>query len=426
MVDVAKVKMFGMNVGTFRWDAMYDVARFEYDAQFVGRGIEPSPLMMPVQQGRVYSFGHLNRDVFNGLPGMLADSLPDTYGRALFDQWLALTGRSVGNPIETLCFLGQRCMGALEFEPATGPIPDVGMKIEIDSLVEVAREALSNKKEFGVNLNADRKAAIAEILRLGTSAGGQRAKAIIAYNKETGEVRSGQIQAPEGFDYYLIKLDGVSAEAGFKDTENFGRLEYSFSQLAKACGIEMTACSLIEENGRAHFLTKRFDRVDGRKIHMQTLCGIAHYDFHLRRAYSYEQAFSVMRRLRLSYSQAEEMFLRMVFNVVIRNQDDHTKNISFLMDKTGRWRLSPAYDIGFAYNPNGSWTDTHQMSINGKFDNITRKDLLACATSNNIKNASGVIDKVCDIVSKWPEMARNCGVPQDMIDARLPHMLLKI
>lgn len=317
-------------------------------------------------------------------------------------------------------------MGALEFEPATGPISDVGMKIEIDSLVEVAREALSNKKEFGVNLNADRKAAIAEILRLGTSAGGQRAKAIIAYNKETGEVRSGQIQAPEGFDYYLIKLDGVSAEAGFKDTENFGRLEYSFSQLAKACGIEMTACSLIEENGRAHFLTKRFDRVDGGKIHMQTLCGIAHYDFHLRRAYSYEQAFSVMRRLRLSYSQAEEMFLRMVFNVVIRNQDDHTKNISFLMDKTGRWRLSPAYDIGFAYNPNGSWTDTHQMSINGKFDNITRKDLLACATSNNIKNASEVIDKVCDIVSKWPEMARNCGVPQDMIDARLPHMLLKI
>lgn len=385
-----------------------------------------SPLMMPVQQGRIYSFGNLNRDVFSGLPGMLADSLPDTYGRALFDQWLALTGRSVGNPIETLCFLGQRCMGALEFEPATGPISDVGMKIEIDSLVEVAREALSNKKEFGVNLNADRKAAIAEILRLGTSAGGQRAKAIIAYNKETGEVRSGQIQAPEGFDYYLIKLDGVSAEAGFKDTENFGRLEYSFSQLAKACGIEMTACSLIEENGRAHFLTKRFDRVDGGKIHMQTLCGIAHYDFHLRRAYSYEQAFNVMRRLRLSYSQAEEMFLRMVFNVVIRNQDDHTKNISFLMDKTGRWRLSPAYDIGFAYNPNGSWTDTHQMSINGKFDNITRKDLLACATSNNIKNASEVIDKVCDIVSKWPEMARNCGVPQDMIDARLPHMLLKI
>lgn len=270
MVDVAKVTMFGENIGTFRWDNAYDVARFEYDSQFVGKGIEPSPLMMPVQQGRIYSFGNLNREVFNGLPGMLADSLPDTYGKALFEQWLTLTGRTSGNPIETLCFLGKRCMGALEFEPATGPGSDPNMKIEIDSLVDVAREALLNKKEFGANLSADKRAAIAEILRLGTSAGGGRAKAIIAYNKETGEVRSGQVEVPEGFDYYLIKLDGVSAEAGFKETENFGRLEYSFYQLVKDCGIDMTDCSLIEENGRAHFLTKRFDRVDGGKIHMHS------------------------------------------------------------------------------------------------------------------------------------------------------------
>lgn len=425
MVDVARARMFGMNVGTFRWDSSYDVARFEYDAQFVEKGIEPSPLMMPVQQGRIYSFGNLNKEVFNGLPGMLADSLPDTYGRALFDKWLTLTGRTVSNPIETLCFLGQRCMGALEFEPATGPASS-DMKIELDSLVEVAKEALSEKEGFGANLDMDRKAAIAEILRLGTSAGGQRAKAIIAYNKETGEVRSGQVQAPKGYDYYLIKLDGVSAEAGFKETENFGRLEYSFSLLAKECGIETTDCSLIEENGRAHFLTKRFDRLNGEKIHMQTLCGIAHYDFHLRRAYSYEQAFNVMRRLRLSYSQAEEMFRRMVFNVIIRNQDDHTKNISFLMDKTGKWTLSPAYDIGFAYNPKGSWTDTHQMSINGKFDDINRQDLLACAAANNIKNAAEVIDKISESASKWPEIAKNCDVPKDMIDARLPYMLLNI
>ena len=425
MVDVARVKMFGMNVGTFKWDDTYDMARFEYDEHFVGKGLEPSPLMMPVKQGRIYSFGNLNRDVFYGLPGMLADSLPDTYGRALFDKWLSMVGRTSGNPIETLCFLGQRCTGALEFEPATGPIT-TDMKIEIDSLVEVAKEALSKKEEFGTNLDADRKAAIAEILRLGTSAGGQRAKAVIAYNKETGEVRSGQVQAPTGFDYYLIKLDGVSAEAGFQETENFGRLEFSFSLLAKECGIEMTECALIEENGRAHFLTKRFDRVNGNKIHMQTLCGIAHYDFHLRRAYSYEQAFNVMRRLRLPYSQAEEMFLRMVFNVVIRNQDDHTKNISFLMDNVGKWRLSPAYDLGFAYNPKGAWTNTHQMSINGKFDDITRKDLQAFAISNNIKNANEIIDKVCEVTSKWPEMAKNCGVPKEMIDARLPYMLLNI
>ena len=425
MVDVARVKMFGMNVGTVKWDDAYGVARFEYDGQFVGKGIEPSPLMMPVRQGRVYSFGNLNRDVFNGLPGMLADSLPDTYGRGLFEKWLAMIGRTVGNPIEILCFLGQRCMGALEFEPATGPVAS-DVKIEIDSLVEAAKEALSKKEDFAANLDGDKKAAIAEILRLGTSAGGQRAKAVIAYNKATGEVRSGQIQAPAGFDYYLIKLDGVSAEAGFKETENFGRLELSFSQLAKKCGIEMTECSLIEENGRAHFLTKRFDRADGGKIHMQTLCGIAHYDFYLRRTYSYEQAFNVMRSLHLPYSQAEEMFLRMVFNVVIRNQDDHTKNISFLMDEAGKWRLSPAYDLGFAYNPNGAWTDTHQMSINGKFDDITRQDLMDCALSNNIKNAAESIDKVCEEASKWPEIAKNCGVPQEMIDARLPYMSLDI
>ena len=426
MVDVAKVRLFGMDMGAFRWDESYNVARFEYDKDFVAKGIEPSPIMMPVQQGRVYSFGNLNRDTFNGLPGMLADSLPDTYGRALFDQWLALIGRTSGNPVETLCFLGQRCMGALEFEPATGPASDGNMKFEIDSLVDVAREALSKKKGFGVNLDTDRKAAIAEILRLGTSAGGQRAKAIIAYNKDTGEVRSGQITAPEGFDYYLIKLDGVSAEAGFKETENYGRLEYSFSELVKRCGIDMTECSLIEENGRAHFLTKRFDRENGKKVHMQTLCGIAHYDFKLQRGYSYEQAFNVMRRLRLPYSQAQEMFRRMVFNVVLRNQDDHTKNISFLMDSDGKWRLSPAYDMGFAYNPTGAWTKTHQMSINGKFDNLTRKDLMECAAVNNIKNASEIIDHTCDVASGWPILAKECGVPQSMIDSIVPHLLLNL
>lgn len=426
MVDVAKVRMFGQNIGTFVWDDSYRVARFEYDNDFVGKGIEPSPIMMPVQQGRIYSFGSLNWDTFNGLPGMLADSLPDTYGRALFDQWLTLTGRTTSNPVESLCFLGQRCMGALEFEPATGPSSDVNMKFEIDSLIDVAREALSNKKDFGVNLDVDRKAAIAEILRLGTSAGGQRAKAIIAYNKETGEVRSGQISAPEGFDYYLIKLDGVTAEAGFKETENFGRLEYSFSELVKNCCIDMTECSLIEENGRAHFLTKRFDRENGRKLHMQTLCGMAHYDFRLKNGYSYEQAFNVMRRLRLPYSQAQEMFRRIVFNVVVRNQDDHTKNISFLMDPSGQWRLSPAYDMGFAYNPKGAWTATHQMSINGKFDNITRADLLSLANANNIKNASEIIDHVCETAAGWPELAKNCGVPQKMIDSIVPDMLLSI
>ena len=408
--------MFGLPVGTVRWDDLYDIARFEYDSRFVGRGLEPSPLTMPVREGRVYSFAGLNRETFRGLPGMLADSLPDTYGRALFDRWLALTGRTSSNPVETLCFLGRRCMGALEFEPAMDIPYDPHTQYEINSLVNVASDALAEKSSFGVNLNDDKKAAIAEILRLGTSAGGQRAKAIIAYNKSTGEVRSGQVEAPIGFDYYLIKLDGVSATAGFKETGNYGRLEYSFYKLAKACGIDMSECSLIEENGRAHFLTKRFDRKDGKKIHMQTLCGIAHYDYRIHRAYSYEQAFGVMRALRLPYSAATEMFRRMVFNVVVRNQDDHTKNISFLMAEDGQWQLSPAYDMGYAYNPQGGWTATHQMSINGKFDDINRDDLLTFARQNNIKEAESIIDEVRDTVSQWPEMAKTCGVPSETVN----------
>ena len=426
MVDVAKVNMFGMPVGIFRWDERHQVVQFEYDRGFSKRGLEPSPLMMPVQEGRVYSFAGLSGETYRGLPGMLADSLPDTYGRALFERWLTLTGRTSGNPVEMLCFLGKRCMGALEYEPAMDVSSGTNQRYEIDSLVDVAREALSDKASFGVNLNDDKKSAIAEILRLGTSAGGQRAKAIIAYNKDTGEVRSGQVEAPDGFGYYLIKLDGVSAQVGFRKTENYGRLEYSFYQLACACGIQMSESSLLEENGRAHFLTRRFDREGGRKVHMQTLCGIAHYDFRLHRAYSYEQAFGVMRALRLPYSEAQEMFRRVVFNVVVRNQDDHTKNISFLMGEDGRWRLSPAYDMGYAYNPQGGWTATHQMSVNGKFDAITRADLLTLASANNIKDAAAVIEEVCDVASHWPELAREAGVPEHIIEAIVPNMMLRL
>ena len=425
MVDVAKVKLYGETIGIFRWDGRNNIVQFEYEKKFIGRGLEPAPLMMPVLPGRVYSFRNIGEETFKGLPGLLADSLPDTYGRALFDRWLALTGRTSSNIVETLCFLGKRCMGALEFEPAIYDYSP-NLKIEIDSLVDVASEALLKKESFGVNINDDKRSAIAEILRLGTSAGGQRAKAIIAYNKSTGEVRSGQIDVPDGFEHYIIKLDGVTATTGLRETGNYGRLEYSFYKLAETCGIEMSECSLIEENGYAHFLTKRFDRADGKKIHMQTLCGIAHYDYRLHRAYSYEQAFNVMRALRLPYPQAQEMFRRMVFNVVIRNQDDHTKNISFLMGEDGVWRLSPAYDMLYSYNPNGGWTATHQMSINGKFDNITRKDLLECGASNNIKRASSIIDEVCEAASKWPTIAKECDVPQNRIDSITANMLLNI
>lgn len=426
MVDIARVNLYGRPVGSVRWDNSLQRAFFEYADTFIDGGIEPSPILMPVREGRVYSFSDIGRETFKGLPGMLADSLPDTYGRALFARWLALTGRTSGNAVETLCFLGKRCMGALEFEPAMASPYGRDVAIELDSLVKVASEALAEKEEFGANLAEDKKAAIAEIVRLGTSAGGQRAKAIIAYNRQTGEVRSGQIDAPEGFGYYLIKLDGVTAEAGFRETQNYGRLEYSFSKLVKECGIEMSECNLIEENGRAHFLTRRFDRENGEKVHMQTLCGIAHYDYRMPGAYSYEQAFNIMRALRLPYSQAQEMFRRMVFNIVVRNQDDHTKNISFLMDRTGKWRLSPAYDMGYAYNPKGGWIARHQMSVNGKTDNITRADMLELARRNNIKDAAGIIDMISETVSRWPSMAKECGVPQTMIDGIYSEMKLSL
>lgn len=417
MVNVARVILWGEVIGTFRWNERYDLAEFEYSPYFIGKGLEPSPLMMPVREGRVYSFGNLNRATFSGLPGLLADSLPDTYGRALFDRWLSLTGRSSGSALESLCFLGKRCMGALEFEPAVETGTDLDKEFEIETLVDVAREALSGKDAFSVNLDNDRKAAVAEILRLGTSAGGQRAKAIIAYNKATGEVRSGQIPAPDGFRQYLIKLDGVTADAGFRETTNYGRLEYSFHKLARECNIDMTDSLLIEEGGRAHFMTERFDRKGNNKIHMQTLCGLAHYDFRMSRAYSYEQVFTVMRRLHLPYSQAEEMFRRMVFNVLVRNQDDHTKNISFLMDRDGKWRLSPAYDMGYAYNPEGSWTSQHQMSIGGKFDGICRNDLVECGKANGIKDPQIIIDKLLDAVSLWPRIAKECEVPDSVADS---------
>jgi serine/threonine-protein kinase HipA len=308
-------------------------------------------------------------------------------------------------------------MGALEFVPAYADYLEQSEKLEIDSLIEVANQVLANKEAFHTNLQADAKEAIANIIRVGTSAGGQRAKAVIAYNDATGEVRSGQTTAPEGFDYWLLKLDGVTnKELG--DPTHWGEVEYIHSLLAKEAGINMTECRLYRENGRAHFMTRRFDRVNGEKLHMQTLCGLAHYDFNMLHAYSYEQAFGIMRRLRLPYTDAEEFFRRMVFNVVARNQDDHTKNISFLMDKQGVWHLSPAYDMSWAYNPAGGWTATHQMSINNKWDNITREDLLSVAYEMNIKRAARIIDQVSEAISHWRQLAKEqTEIPQSTIDA---------
>ena len=415
MVTTAEVHLWEHFVGTVLWNAERGVASFEYEPSFLNKGLKVAPITMPLTD-EIYSFPNLPQGTFMGLPGMLAEALPDAFGRALLDSWLAAQGRQDANPVERLCFQGQRSMGALEFIPSKERSLTFQQAIEVGMLVEAAREALHNKESFVTNMSKPDEALL-DIIRVGTSAGGQRAKAVIAYNDATGEVRSGQTMAPDGFDYWLIKLDGVTnKELG--DPMHFGEIEYVHYLLAKSAGINMTECRLYREHDRAHFMTRRFDRVNGHKLHMQTLCGIAHYDFNMLHAYSYEQAFGVMRRLRLTYPEAEEFYRRMVFNVVARNQDDHTKNISFLMNPKGEWRLSPAYDMSWAYNPNGGWTATHQMSVNNKWDNITREDLLTVAGEMNVKGAKKIIDQVVDAVAQWQRLAKeNSDIPQSTIDA---------
>lgn len=415
MVNLAKVYIWGEFAGAVLWNDETQSASFEYDPAFAAKGWDLSPIRMPVTPHRIYSFGNLSQDTFLGLPGLLADALPDAYGKALLDRWLATVDRTFANPVERLCYQGKRSMGALEFVPAQDNFLEKGAKIEIDSLVHVAREVLNQKAELDTNIQVDTREALANIIKVGTSAGGQRAKAVIAYNDKTGEVRSGQINAPKGFEHWLLKLDGVTnAELG--DPKHFGQIEYVYYLMALKAGIEMTECRLLTENDRAHFMTKRFDRRNGNaKIHMQTLCGIAHFDYKMLRAYSYEQAFQVMRQLRLPYTQAEQMFRRMVFNVVARNQDDHTKNISFLMDKDGVWNLSPAYDVSWAYNPNGEWTSQHQMSINNKWDDIGMDDFLVVAGTMNIKRPREIIEQVADAVSHWSVLAKEYDIPRSTI-----------
>lgn len=424
MVNLAHVKIWGEMVGYLFWREDNQTATFEYTPEFKRLGLDLSPIVMPLTSQRVYSFSNISRETFLGLPGLFADSLPDAYGKALLDRWLASNGRNFANPVERLCYQGKRSMGALEFEPAHNDYLETSSNIKIDSLVATAREVLNQREAFSTNMS-DTKEALINIIKVGTSAGGQRAKAIIAYNDTTKEVRSGQIDAPEGFEHWLLKLDGVTNnELG--DPQRYGKIEYIYHLLAKEAGINMAECRLLEENGRAHFMTKRFDRHKNNKIHMQTLCGIAHYDYKMLRAYSYEQAFQIMRRLRLPYNQAEEMYRRMVFNVVARNQDDHTKNISFLMNRTGKWSLSPAYDVSWAYNPQGDWTSKHQMSINNKWDDITREDLVTVAQNMNIKHHNEIIEQVTDAVSHWRKLATEYEIPEDTIRQIEQSLQLKI
>ncbi len=410
VVRVAKVTLWDTLVGAVAWNEDKGCADFEYDPRFLDKGWDIAPLLMPTTgaQGKIFSFPALNRDTYRGLPGLLADSLPDRFGNAVLDAWLAREGRDPLSisPIERLCYTGKRGMGALEYEPALERGSTGSTAVEVEHLVALARAVLDERKRFESDLS---EKGLHEILRVGTSAGGARAKAIIAFNPATGKVRSGQIEGLAGNEYWLIKFDGVSG-AGLADPRGFGKVEYAYHLMAKRCGIDMMPCRLHHENGRSHFMTKRFDRIGSQKLHLQTLCAVAHFDYNDPTLYSYEQAFQTMRSLALPYTDAEQLYRRMVFNVVARNQDDHTKNFSFLMDATGRWRLAPAYDITYAFDPANRWLAAHQLSVNGKRTNINRQDLLAVAHNMNIKKPADIIDAVVDAVADWPKFAKEAAV----------------
>lgn len=421
-MNTAIVNIWGKMAGAVAWDEKSGWASFEYDPAFKRLGWELSPLKMPLSpEQRIYSFPELRKetgssfDTFKGLPGLLADMLPDRYGNELINLWLAQQGRPENsmNSVEMLCFIGKRGMGALEIEPTILKQNVNTFSVEIDSLVEIASKMLSKKEAFVANLKSEEEKAMREILKIGTSAGGARPKAVIAYNEKTGEVRSGQTRAPEGFEHWLLKLDGVS-EVQLGATHGYGRVEYAYYLMALDCGIEMMPCRLLEENGRAHFMTRRFDREGSyTKHHIQTFCAMKHFDYNRVNSYSYEQLFQTMRELKLTYAEAEQMFRRMVFNVIARNCDDHSKNFSFILKQGDRWRLAPAYDLCHAYRPGSEWVSRHALSVNGKRENITREDLIVIGRSIRNKKAEEIIDQVNDTVHNWNYYADKAGVDKD-------------
>ena len=415
MDRVIKVTLWGEEVAAVVWDGGRDVAVLEFFDSFIQSKYDLAPLTMPIedlQRGeRIFSFPALSGKTFQGLPGLIADSLPDDYGNSVIDEWFSKKGLAMNiTPVDRLMYIGKRGMGALEYEPVMAePLLNESTTIEIAELAAIAGNILNEREKFKANLSENKRELI-EVLKVGTSAGGAKPKAIIAYNEATNELRSGQVKAPAGFSYWLLKFDGVEGGKIKDNPAGIGRIEYAYHKMAVDCGIRMTECRLWNEGQRAHFMTKRFDRnEEGEKIHIQTLCGIAHYDRDKR--YSYEQVFQVMRKLYLPYPEMEQMYRRMIFNVMARNHDDHTKNHSFVMDKEGNWSLSPAYDLCYSYSPSGTWTRLHQLSVNGKRDEFTYNDLLEVAGKADIRNPREIVEQISEVIVRWKQYAIATEVP---------------
>ncbi len=422
-VTRAIVRMWGTDIGYVNLHEGQQIANFEYDRDFQRSGIEVSPLRMPLGKG-VFQFPELSLKSFHGLPGLLADSLPDKFGNAIIDMWLATQGRSPEsfNAVERLCYIGNRGMGALEFRPDKRRGRPPASRIHVAQLVKLASEVLTHRSALAtVFANRHEEQAVREILRVGTSAGGARAKALIAWNPETNEVKSGQVPAEIGYEYWLMKFDGVrnNRDKELADPEGFGAIEYAYHKMARDAGISMMPCRLFEENGRRHFMTKRFDRTeDGGKRHMQSLGAIAHFDYNMAGAYGYEQALMIMEKLNMGRDAIEQQFRRMVFNIVARNQDDHVKNIAFIMERKGNWSLSPAFDLTYSFNPSGDWTSAHQMTLNQKRDGFVMKDFESCARLARLKQgqAKAMVYEVQSVVRKWRDYADDVGVHPDQRD----------
>lgn len=404
------VNLWGQRVGALIWDANRNLALFEYDREFVSSGLEISPLSMPLSD-KIYQFSELKETrTFQGLPGAIADSLPEKFGNRLLDTYLARHGKKLQdlNPLERLCYIGSRGMGALEYEPdfetrnLNTPIP-----IEVSELVELAQRVLSEKKSLVTNLD---EIGLETLISVGTSAGGAKAKAIIAINSKTNEVLSGQTNVPEGFEHWILKFDEIENEE-LATSQQIGRIEYAYNEMAYEAGINVMECRLLEDGPKAHFMTKRFDRVNGNeKVHAVTFAGMTHLDRDPPGSYGYERMFQTIRDLGLSQDDLNEMYRRMVFNICSRNQDDHTKNHSFLMFGDAKWQLSPAYDICFSYKPGNPFIDQHQMSCNGKRDNFTLNDLLEASKSADVKRPLEIIREVEEALSKWNHFCKLVGI----------------
>ena len=419
MNETAEVYLWGTRIGIIHQPRGRKYASFEYDRNFLNSGIEVSPLKMPLASN-VYEFPDLADGAFHGLPGLVADSLPDKFGNAVIENWLLSQGKSISDftTIDRLCYTGKRGMGALEYVPATADIEDIDENINVQEMVRFASEVLNDQKK--ITLNAKNELAYSQLVQVGSSAGGARAKALIAWNEQTNEVKSGQLQLGEGFDYWLMKFDNVSknGDHGLADRPEYTLIEYAYHKMAVACGIQMNECKLYHSGNDNHFMTKRFDRADDKKIHMQSLGAIAHVSYQIPALCSYELAARYMKEIGLVPKEIEQFYRRMTFNYLAANQDDHVKNVSFLMDRTGRWTLAPAYDITFAYDKDNKWLRGHKMTVNGKTTDIAATDIVAAGTAMGLKERryKDIAEECTEVIAHFPDFAKEAGIRKETVD----------